>query len=439
MIVIEFTTPVIVLVLFALIPVISAKPKWDSLTYVIIATLACVLITSAVYPSSDFLGYVRFEPLIYIIAMSVIVEIMEKNSVFQFLAVETIRLTKSSPRLFFIMTCIVALLTSAVLEDVSVVYLFMPIVIKACRMLKLDPKPYIYGIAVSLNAGNLFMPFSNSQNIIIAGAFSIGAPWFAEFLDVPMLLSVLIVIVWIDHFDVRKQQPPTKEYTDILMDVLPAALVIANRKKFNLALISFGCVVVALIVIPETYIVAAIGAVAMCLVEREPLSNLLKKVDYNLVFLFIGLFLITGCMSINGTTGLIGNGVVAIATSNEFVASIVVLLITSAVATALSPTPATVLFVPILQHLFSAIPSIGATLASRTPILVGFMLGLVIGGNFLIQGAPSYMVTLPVCAANGVPEVTYKSMTMVGIKFSILHIIMSIGYLALICLALGFL
>jgi Na+/H+ antiporter NhaD/arsenite permease-like protein len=430
---------VLVLGIFVLIPVIASRPKLDLVSYAIVATIVSCIATALAFPSPtpDFIKYIRFEPLIYIVSINIIVIILEKNSVFQFIAVETIHLTKSNPRVFFAFICIISTFTSAVMEDVSVALIFMPIVIQACKLLNIKPAPFIFGIAVCLNIGNLFMPFSNSQNIIIAADFGLDVPWFAGFMFPILLLAMLVVIVYIDFFEIRKQEPPAEEFKDILLKVLQPTLVVANNKKFHTAVIFFVCIIVCLVLFPFTYIVALLGALVLCYLERESLSAIFKKVDWGTAFFFVTLFLITGCMDINGTMGAVSGLIMQVTTGNPFIASIAILIITSLVASVLSPNPATVFFLPVFKTLFSMVPSIGATLATQTPSLIAFLLGLNIGGNFLPQGAPPYVVTLGIAQKNKIDDINFKSMTLVGIKFSILHMLLSIGYLALVCMALG--
>ncbi len=429
----------LVLGLFAFLPVIASRPKLDLVAYAIVATVISSIVTAIVFPTPapDFIRYIRFEPLIYIVSINIIVIILERNSVFQFIAVKTIHLTKSNPRVFFAFICIISCFTSSVMEDVSVALIFIPIVIQACKMLNIRPAPFIFGIAVCLNIGNLLMPFSNSQNIIIAEDFGLDVPWFAGFMFPILVLSMLVVIVYIDFFEIRKQEPPTEEFKDILLKVLQPTLVVANSKKFHTAVVFFVCIIVCLSLIPFTYLVALIGALILCFLERESLTAIFKKVDWGTAFFFVTLFIMTGCMEINGTMGAISGFITQITTGSPFIASIVILIISSLVTSLLSPNPATVFFLPVLKNLFSMVPSIGGTMATRTPSLIAFLLGLNIGGNFLPQGAPPYVVTLGIAEKYKIDEINFKSMTKVGIMFSIIHILLSFGYLALVCMALG--
>nr|MDO8115109.1 SLC13 family permease [Candidatus Sigynarchaeota archaeon] len=435
----EIIAAILVLVLFILIPVVAAKPKLDLTAYAIMAMIIGGIVTVLAFPSPapDFIKFIRFEPLIYIISINIIVIIMEKNSVFQFLAVEIIHFTKSNPRVFFAMICIMATFTSAVLEDVSVALIYMPIVVQACKVLKIRVEPFIFGIAVCLNIGNLFMPFSNSQNIIIAADFHLGVAWFAAFMFPILVLSMLLVIWYFDFFEIKKQEPPAEEFKDVLLKVLDAKLVVKDPRKFKTAAITFIIIVACLVIIPYTFIVASIGAIVMCWLERESLPDVFKKVDWSTVFFFIALFIITGCMVNNGTMGLISAFVIQIATGNVLVASIVILVVSSLITSALSPNPATVFFLPVFSTMFALVPSLGGTWATQAPILVAFILGLNIGGNFLVQGAPPYVVTVAIGKKSDIPGVNYKSMTRVGIKFSVLHILLCIGYLAIVCAILG--
>ncbi|NMC05982.1 MAG: hypothetical protein GYA24_12270, partial [Candidatus Lokiarchaeota archaeon] len=148
---------IVVLVLFILIPVVASRPRIDLIAYAIIAAIVSAITTSLAFPApaNDLVKYIRFEPLVYIVAINIIVIILEKNGVFQFIAVETIHLTRSNPRVLFAFICLISTFTSAVIEDVSVALIFIPIMVQACKLLNIKPAPIVFGIAVCLNTGNL--------------------------------------------------------------------------------------------------------------------------------------------------------------------------------------------------------------------------------------------------------------------------------------------
>ncbi|MHA1468529.1 MAG: SLC13 family permease, partial [Promethearchaeota archaeon] len=106
--------------------------------------------------------------------------------------------------------------------------------------------------------------------------------------------------------------------------------------------------------------------------------------------------------------------------------AIFILLITSILSGFLDNAPVTIIFIPIMWVL------IGSAGLPPTPLLVAFILGINLGGNFLPQGSACDMMTLELAKKNGVKDVNYKKLLKVGGLFALLHIILGIMYLAFI-------
>ncbi len=66
------------------------------------------------------------------------------------------------------------------------------------------------------------------------------------------------------------------------------------------------------------------------------------------------------------------------------------------------------------------------------PLLIAFVLGVNLGGNFLPQGSAADMMTLELSKKYCVEDLTYKKLTKIGGLFALIHIILGIIYLALV-------
>jgi len=67
-----------------------------------------------------------------------------------------------------------------------------------------------------------------------------------------------------------------------------------------------------------------------------------------------------------------------------------------------------------------------------TPIIVAFILGINLGGNFLPQGSSADLMNLEIAEQNGIAGMNYRRLTKVGAAFALIHIILGIGYLVLL-------
>ena len=115
-----------------------------------------------------------------------------------------------------------------------------------------------------------------------------------------------------------------------------------------------------------------------------------------------------------------------ISAENEFILAVIILITTSVLSGLIDNTPVTIMFIPIVRVLFS-LPEF-----YLGPIMVAFVLGINLGGNFLPQGSAADMMTLEISRLNKVKDLSYKRLFKVGGFFALLHVLLGIGYLAML-------
>jgi len=159
--------------------------------------------------------------------------------------------------------------------------------------------------------------------------------------------------------------------------------------------------------------------------KKPDFSYYLKKVDFKLPFFFISLFVLIFCFEKVGIIAIIEDFMLVIAPADIFLLSVLILIISSILSAFLDNVPVTVLFIPIIQILIS-------NGFSSIPLLIAFILGINLGGNFLPQGSAADMMTLELSTKYCVDGMNYKKLLKVGGLFAALHIILGILYLAVI-------
>ena len=102
---------------------------------------------------------------------------------------------------------------------------------------------------------------------------------------------------------------------------------------------------------------------------------------------------------------------------------------TSLLSGLLDNVPVTVLFLPII----GALTQPPVEFASA-PLLIAFILGINLGGNILPQGSAADMMTLELSNKYCADDLNYKRLFKVGGIFAVLHILLGIGYLAVMTL-----
>lgn len=447
----EIVSVVVSLVLFAIIMIVFTKEEWDYVSVSIIAAVIAVLVAIMFIPdvmweippgTEDVVSYkffafanhIEFDALIFLSSMQIIISIAERNKLFQWLVLKVLRVTKGNHRKFFYLTCFVSCLSASIISDITVAIIFVPLVIRASKILEINAAPYLYGISFTINIGSLYTPFSSAENILISSVFDLDVKWFVARLT-PMLFGALFFTLGLlDFFMLRKQTPPTKERSKLILKIMDPGLVIIDRKEFIKNFMYFGGVVTCLVIFTEAYLVALVGAALMALLNRKQFTELLKEIDWKVIIFLVSIMIVIGTMSFNGTFKTIGEGVGAILSDNLLIAAITILFLIAVLSGFLAQVPTAIVFITLLDQIFvinrgfDSVPEI---------ILLAFLLGINIGSNFLPQGAACDLVTLNLAEKNGIEKFNYKTLLRNGSKITLVHLATSCLFLTIFAMIRG--
>lgn len=195
----------------------------------------------------------------------------------------------ASPRRLLAVTVIVAGGLSSVLANDVVVFAMTPLLCHGLLARGLDPRPYLIALAGAANAGSAATIIGNPQNILIGQA---GGLEFWRFLAVcgpPALAALAVVyatvaVVWRRQLAVPGRAPGRER------PVVDRA-GIAKGVVATLALLA--CF--ALPVPQATGVLVVAGALLVS--RRRTTREMLAHVDWPLLLLFVGLFVITDAVA----------------------------------------------------------------------------------------------------------------------------------------------
>ncbi|KKK76187.1 hypothetical protein LCGC14_2866170 [marine sediment metagenome] len=299
-------------------------------------------------------------------------------------------------------------------------------------------------MTICINLASTLTPFGSAENILIANRFTLSFNWFFINLGLYFIISTLLTLFLLDYFILRKHLneiwvPHCEEYDEPLesQHLEEHELVILeesiNPMIFYRNLSGLFIFFMLLILIPFLF-AGLLGMLMFVFInprksesgkKKPDISYYLTKVDFKLIFFFISLFILVFCFEKVGLISIIEDFIVFISPDNLFLMCVFVLALTSLLSGFLDNLPVTVLFIPVIQILIS----IGF---SSIPILIAFILGINLGGNFLPQGSAADMMTLELSNKYCVEGMNYKKLLKIGGLFAFLHIILGIEYLALI-------
>ncbi len=421
---------IICLFILALTIITFSKENTDYISISVLGAIICAVLVAMqpAHAGFDILGTVDINAMIFVFSMQVVMTVIDQENVFQYVTVQMIRWTKGNQRKFFYVALIVGTLMTALVGDVIVALIFVPLIIKTCRILEIPSGTYTLGLTISIITGLVMTPFSSGDNIIVASAFNLDGAFFAAYLMPLALGLMMLTVVLLDYFTLRKEPKVADERKLLLLDLLDASVVISDRRKFYIAIGAFIALFVCLFAFPgvQPFVFALIIGSVLVLVTGRKMTSIFKHIQWDVIFFYICLFIIIGSLVELGLMDFIANSILVVIGGNIVVASILVLLLACAVTTPLLNSPVILMFIPIVQELT-------AGGLSMTPLVVAMVLGVQLGG-LMPQGSTCEVLALEISKKFHVPNLSYKRMLKVGAAFGGLNIIWSLLFVTILSL-----
>jgi Na+/H+ antiporter NhaD/arsenite permease-like protein len=367
--------------------------------------------------------------------MSLITKIAQDSNILEFVAVKLFKLSRGDQRIFFWLLCIITTFLAAIISDVVVILILAPIVIRLCHFLKIRSGTYLMGISICIAIGSSITPFSSGENIIISTAFNLDTLYFMVNYWIFSFLLLFLTIFLLDRFVLRKEPKIEEIQKRFVIDLIDTDIMVKNKKMFYFNGIAIIIIIILFGVLPLLYLTAAISALIIVLVNRnytkKPLSNLLQDIEWEIIFFFISLYVVIGCLLKAGFAEIFE--VIPFESLNPFLLSFLLLIIISFISGIVANTPTALVFIPIVQTLID--PLIHNF--SQIPLIFAFIIGINLGSNFIPQGAASDMLTLKIARDSGVENLSYKRLLKNGAIFAFIHILVASIYLFFLVLLFG--
>lgn len=261
-------------------------------------------------------GAVDYRTIVLLFSMMIISSYLNLSGLFQLVGNYSTSKLQTKKQLLFVVILSTGILSAFFINDI-VCLLFTPVVIMICRRMELNPIPYLLGVATASNIGSVATLIGNPQNILIGSLSHMPFTWYMA-VAVPLALVGLIlnyvVIAWVYR----------EELNGILPDCLPIVGV-AHRYLIRKGLVVMSLVLTGFLAGLDPAVVASLGAALLLVTRRLKPNKVYAGIDFNLLVIFIGLFVIIGGVEQSGLIGRLVNGSIHNALSLPLFAALTVL------------------------------------------------------------------------------------------------------------------
>ena len=372
-----------------------------------------------------FITFIDFNVIFLLVSMMIIVSITTRSGVFSWLANELLKLTKGHPvRILFALGIFTAVV-SAFLDNVTTVILIMPITFVIAKELEIDPIPYLLTEIFASNIGGTATLIGDPPNIIIGSAAGFSFMDFVYALT-PVIVVILAIVMALLAFLFRKKLITSEEKMqkvatiDNSKSIVDKALMI--RSTIILGLVILGFVTHDITHI-ETCVVAMIGASILLLFEKP--TEILKDVEWNTIFFFIGLFIIIGGLEASGGIKLMAEWILKVTQGSQAATSMLILWASGIISGIIDNIPYTATMSPMLVEIQKTMGE-----AYTIPLWWSLSLGACLGGNMTIIGAAANVIVSEYANSKGYP-ISFMRFMKYGVGVVAISLLVSTGYVYL--------
>ena len=307
------------------------------------------------YHPEDALHAVDFNTLGLLFGMMILVVVLEKTGVFQYLGILTAKKTKGSPWLLMLALGSLTAFLSMILDNVTTIILIVPITIIIARMLGISATPILLVEAMLSNVGGTATLVGDPPNIMIGSAADFT---FNAFLlhSLPTVLIVGAMTFLMFRFLFKKELAKQPQNIDELMAMNEKdAIVDLPTLKKGLAVL--GCVVILFFLHGmlhlEASLIALMGAAMILLLvtaTKDP-QPIIEKTELSVLLFFAALFVAVGGLEHAGVLESLAQLITASAESNLLLTAIVILWVSAIASAIVDNIPLTVAMIPIVLYL----------------------------------------------------------------------------------------
>ncbi|MDF2521019.1 MAG: ArsB/NhaD family transporter [Clostridia bacterium] len=349
---------------------------------------AVLMIILQVLPQKEAFGIVDFNTIGLLVGMMIIVIILKKTGVFQYIAIRTAKASKGEPWKIFLMFSIITAVASALLDNVTTILLIAPVTLVITDTLKLKPFPFLFAEIFAANIGGTATLIGDPPNIMIGGATGLG---FMDFLFnlAPAAIIVFIVTTFIMKLMFKKSFIVTEENKKKVL-MFDEHKTIKDKNLLIKSLIVLGITILGFILHQalhlESATVALFGAVTLMLISKSDPDEILMEIEWSTVFFFIGLFILVGALEAVGVIRMLAEKLVNLTAGNMMITSMLILWMSAIISAFVDNIPFVATMIPLINNM-QAISGMDVT-----PLWWALALGACLGGNGTIVGASANVI-----------------------------------------------
>ena len=382
---------------------------------------ACLMIILGLIDSSQAVAAIDHNTIGLLVGMMIVVSILSKSGLFQFLAVKAIKLTKGNAILIFWIISVLTAALSAFLDNVTTVLLVTPVVLSLCDLISMNPMPLLLMELFASNIGGTATLIGDPPNMIIA---SVAKFTFNDFIFVTSPVASIILIAVTAYMaryfrDTIKSDPVASErlkQVDEYKLIINKPLMV--KSVVVIAAVLLGFVLHSAIHLEPSVVALTAAGVLLAISFIEEKTIIHEDIEWPTLIYFICLFIMAGGLKETGAIDQIAIHLTSLMAGSELLMIMGILWISGITCMFVNNIAFSAIFAQVIGTMASAAG------ISPAPLYWALALGACLGGNGTYFGAAANAVAADFAAREGMP-ISFTYFFKVGLRVVLISLLIA--------------
>lgn len=294
----------------------------------------------------------------FVIGMMVLVGIVRESGVFEAAAIWLVKLVKGKPSLLIIALGYLTLFMTALFSNIPTILILIPVLLVLIKELKLSPLPFFFTVVTMANLGGAMTPISDPTTYYQAKTVGLS---FMEVVSNSGVIVLLLSVVSLSYILLvfRKDLQKSKVSSNDVALFNPLAAI---QDKYILRIGLPLAVFTILLMISKEYIFNATGIMldnatitigaaflAILLFHKKPEEIFKNLIDWEIIFFFVGLFVVVGALEFTHVIATFADLLVSITQGSETLLLFIITLGSGILSTFIDNVPYNITMVGAIQ------------------------------------------------------------------------------------------
>lgn len=414
---------VVAIVVFVVAYVLIAT-EWTHKLLAALGGAGVLLALGVVHTEDAFYSHdtgVDWDVIFLLFGMMVIVGVLRRTGVFEFVAIWAAKRAEGSPLRVMILLTLITAFASAFLDNVTTVLLIAPVTLLVCDRLGINPVPFLIAEVMASNLGGTATLIGDPPNIIIASRSGLT---FNDFLLhlAPLVVIELIVFTLVLPWLFKGSFAVDPDRVEDVMRLNEREAIedrtLLIKSGLVLAAVLIGFVGHSFLNI-EPAVVALLGAGVLVLISGVATKDYMNSVEWQTLLFFAGLFVMVGALVKTGVIGDLAERVGKATEGDALLATMLILVVSAVLSGVVDNIPYVATMSPVVQQLAQGV----ADPTQADALWWALAIGADFGGNATAVGASANVVVIGLALRAGSPisfwEFTRKGIVMTAITIAV--------------------